>query len=104
MAKFYGVVGYANTTETSPGIWEETVVEKTHYGDILKTNKRSQQVETLNKDILTNTSISIVADAYATENFFTIRYVEWMGAKWDVTSVEVQRPRLILALGGLYNG
>lgn len=104
MAKFYGVVGYANTTETSPGIWEEQIVEKTHYGDILKTNKRSQQVETLNKDILTNTSISIIADAYATENFFSIRYVEWMGAKWDVTSVDVQRPRLILALGGLYNG
>ena len=32
-----------------------------------------------------------------------MRYVEFMGAKWKISSVEVQYPRLILTVGGVYN-
>lgn len=105
MARFYGVIGYTNTTETAPGIWEEgNSIERSYYGDILKVNKRNQQTGNVNDDITTNTSISIVADAYANENFAAIKYVVWNGVKWKITSVDVQKPRLILALGGVYNG
>jgi hypothetical protein len=45
-----------------------------------------------------------MADAYANEHFFAIRYVEWAGVLWTVSMVEVQSPRLLLRLGEVYNG
>lgn len=104
MARFCGIVGYIDTKETSPGVWEEIPTEKTYRGDVTKNIKRYDSGENLNDDISLNNTISIIADAYAYQNYFAIRYVEWMGARWKVTSVEVQRPRLILSVGGVYNG
>lgn len=104
MGKFYGKVGYGETVETSPDIWEEQIVERAYYGDVLKNSRQWEKGEGLNDNLKINNSISVVADAYAYENFASIRYVEWMGAKWKVTNVEVQRPRLIFTLGGVYNG
>lgn len=66
--------------------------------------KRNEQGQSINDNITLNNSISIIADAYAYENFFAIQYVKVMGTAWKVTSVEVQRPRLILTLGGVWNG
>ena len=48
--------------------------------------------------------ISILSVPYAVNNFHSMRYIEFMGAKWKVSDVEVQYPRLLLTLGGLYNG
>lgn len=104
MGKFYGKVGYGETVETSPDIWEEQIVERAYYGDVLKNSRQWEKGEGLNDNLRINNSISVVADAYAYENFANIRYVEWMGAKWKVTNVEVHRPRLIFTLGGVYNG
>lgn len=101
--KYYGNVGYANSVETSPGVWKDKIVTRPYYGDILRNTRRLQTGEYLNDDISVGNSISIIADAYAYENFFSIRFVEWMGVKWKVDTVEVQRPRLILSLGGVYN-
>jgi hypothetical protein len=33
-----------------------------------------------------------------------MRYVEWMNARWKITSIDVKRPRVILTIGGVYNG
>lgn len=104
MARFYGEVGYAITKETSPGIWTEVFDRRNYYGDVTKNYRRLENSNNLNDNIRFDNIISIVADPYAYENYSTIRYVEWMGAKWKVTSVEVQSPRLILNLGGVYNG
>lgn len=104
MAKFCGVIGYAHNEQTSPGVWEETIVERKYYGDITKNSRRLNGGENLNDNIALTNIVSVMADAYAYENFFAIRYVEWMGANWKVSTVEVQRPRLILTLGGVYNG
>ena len=104
MAKYYGAIGYAETKETSPGIWTEAITERKYYGDVIRNARRLENGEHLNDDINVNNSISIVADAFAYENFFSMRYVTWMGARWKVTNVEVQRPRLILTIGGVYNG
>ena len=79
------------------------MIYKTYKGDVLRNYKRNQDGSKINTDIAVNNSISIVADPYAREHFFNIKCVEWQGALWTVSSVEVQYPRLILELGGLYN-
>jgi len=105
MAKFYGKVGYAvRAVEGNEGIWEDEMVERHLYGDVTRNTRRLVTGEDVNSDITTSNSISVVADAYALNNTFAIRYVEWMGSLWQVTDVEVQAPRLILRLGGVYNG
>ncbi len=105
MAKFHGRVGYsAAQAETSPGVWTDTIVERMYSGDILRNTRLSREGQNLNNDLSVGNSISIVADAYANEHFFAMRYVEWSGVLWTVSNVEVQRPRLILQLGEVYNG
>lgn len=106
MAKFYGKIGFGETVETpvGSGVFVDQIVENSYYGDILRNTRRSQPGEYLNNDITVSNSISVVADAYATEHFFAIRYLEWAGTKWTVPDVEVQYPRLILQLGEVYNG
>lgn len=104
MNKFCGSVGFGQTVDKGNGVWEEVVVERTYRGDVTRRSTKWQGAEQLNDDLNVNHHISIVADPYAYEHFYAIRYVWWMGARWKVTSVEVQRPRLILVIGGVYNG
>ena len=104
MARFHGVVGYSDTVETKPGVWTETVIERVYSGDILRNTRRWEPSQQVNDNLNINNQISIVADAYAYDHFFAMRYIKWMGTLWKVTNVEVQRPRLILTIGGVYNG
>ena len=104
MAKFYGVIGYAVTKETAPGVWTEEIAEQSYYGDLTRNMRRLQDSGDLNDDINVANEISIVADPYANANFHSMRYVAFMGAKWKISKVDVQYPRLILTLGGVYNG
>lgn len=104
MAKFYGEIGYAETSETSPGVWTEGITERKYSGDVLRNSKRWQAGENLNDDLTVNNEISIIADPFANQNFQSMRYIKWMGAYWKITKVDVQRPRLILTIGGVYNG
>ena len=104
MAKFFGKIGYAETIETTPGVWEEKITEREYFGDLIRNTRSLQSGEQLNDDINISNEISIVADPFAYENFHSMRYVEFMNAKWKISSIEVQYPRLILSVGGLYNG
>lgn len=107
MARFFGAVGYADGVTETPadsGVWVEQIVEYNYSGDIVRNTRRLDEADKVNLDISVGNSISIVADAYANEHFFAIRYVRWAGVLWTVTNVEVQAPRLILRLGGVYNG
>lgn len=104
MAKFYGMIGYVVTKETEPGIYEEVVVENAYYGDVLKDSRRLQERAKVNDDITISNRISIIADPFANNHFHSMRYVEMMGSKWKITDVEVAFPRLILSIGGVYNG
>lgn len=103
MSKFYGEIGYAETVETTPGVWEEHIVKRNYYGELVRNTRRLQTTDQLNDDINIANEISIIADPFANQNFHTMRYVEFMGSKWKITSVEVKYPRLILTIGGLYN-
>lgn len=104
MAKFYGNIGYINTMEVEPGYWEEQIIERPYYGDLTRNTSRYQSSGGVNDDINISNNISILADPYANENFQHMRYVEFMGTKWKITNVEVQYPRIILTVGGVYNG
>jgi hypothetical protein len=104
MAKFYGEIGYGVTEEVRPGVYQDVITEYKYYGDVIRNTRRLENGDKVNNDLSVGNSISVVADAYANQNFFAIRYVRWAGALWTVSEVEVQSPRLILRLGGVYNG
>lgn len=104
MAKFFGTIGFnEGTVETTPGVWEQQIVEHQYYGDLIRNNRRLQPSNGLNDNISISNEISIVADPYANANFHSMRYVDFMGTKWKITNVDVQFPRLILTLGGVWN-
>lgn len=106
MARFYGPVGYGEPVENPPasGIWVDEMVEEFYSGDVIRDARKLESGEQLNNDITVVNRISIVANQYAFQNFFKIKYVGWMGGLWTVPNVDVQAPRLILSLGSVYNG
>lgn len=103
MAKFYGIIGYAEQVETVPGVHGEEITERPYYGDLIRNTRRYESASQLNDNLNIANEISIIADPFAYQNFHAMRYVEFMGAKWKITTVEVQYPRLILTVGGVYN-
>ena len=104
MAKFYGKIGYAERVETVPGYWEDKIVERSYYGDLIRNTRMLQNSGEVNDNINISNQLSIVADPYANKHFYSMRYVELGGAKWKITNVDVQFPRLVLTIGGVYNG
>lgn len=103
--KYYGLVGFGTTaTAEDDDTWKEEITERPYFGDILKHVYTTQSADKLTKDVQVNMQISIIADEFANQFMHLIRYAEWRGVKWQVTSVDPQRPRLILSLGGVYNG
>ena len=102
MAKWFGKIGYVVTEETEPGVWEETVTEREYFGDMTSDRRKRQNSGEVNDDINLSNVISIVADPFAYQNCSNKAYVEIMGSKWKISDVEVQRPRLILTVGGVY--
>ena len=103
MAKFCGIIGYVITKETEPGIYVEEIVENQYYGNVIKNTRRLQEGAKVNDDITISNQVSIIADPFANNNFHAMKYVVFMGAKWKVSEVTVEYPRLILSIGGLYN-
>lgn len=103
MAKWYGQVGFAVTEETSLDVWTEMIKEYPYYGDILFNNRSLERDNEVNNEVSISNKISFVADPYARENFHEIKYATFMGTKWRVNSVEVQYPRLIMTLGGVWH-
>ena len=106
MTKWFGKIGYAQEgVEIRPGVFSEKIVERDYYGDVLRNSRRLQSSsDSINDDINVSNEISVVSDAYAMNHFYSIRYITFCGARWKVTNVEVQPPRLIYTLGGVYNG
>ena len=103
MAKFYGNIGFAESVETEPGVWVQEVTSRPYYGDLVRNFRKLENSGGVNDNVNISNEISIVSDPYANQNFHLIKYIEFMGTKWKVSNVEVQYPRLILTVGGLYN-
>lgn len=104
MAKFYGEIGYAETVETSPGVWTDRVITRNYYGELTRISRRLQTANQVNDNISIANEISILSDPYANDHFHAMRYIEFNGTKWKIANVEVRYPRLILTTGGVYNG
>lgn len=105
MAKWYGKIGYAETVETEPGDYNEEIIEKSYFGEVIRNARTLQNSgNSTNHDVNISNQISIVADPYANNHIFAMRYVEFQGAKWKISNVDIQYPRLTLTVGGLYNG
>ena len=102
--KFYGPVGFAEPVEKRPGVKMLVPVEHSYAGDVLRRSVRFQNGESVNDAISPQNQISILADPYARNHVGSMKYVKWMGTAWKITDVSVQYPRLILTLGGAYNG
>jgi hypothetical protein len=103
MARYHGLIGYAQTVETTPGVWKEQITARDDEGEFVRNARKLQTASQINDNVNVANEISIVADPFANENFHSMRYIEYMGAKWKITNVEVRYPRLILTIGGLYN-
>lgn len=104
MAKYYGEIGFVDTVETSPGIWEEKIIIRRYAGDVTRNTRRYNTVnDQINDNLNISNDISIVADPYASQNFHKIRYITYMGSKWKINNVEVNFPRLILHISDIYN-
>ena len=104
MAKFSGIIGFITTSQTSPGVYTPVVEEKDYVGDFIRNAQSWRNGEGLNSDLTYNSRISIVADPYLLDNISYIRYAKFGEGSWEITNVEFQRPRLILTMGGVYNG
>lgn len=102
--KFSGMIGFVTIEEVRPGINKPVAVEKFYKGDVLRKMVRWQPAEKATDDININNQISIVANPYVYEHLHEIRYVVWRNVPWKVTSIEDKRPRVILEIGGVYNG
>lgn len=103
MPRYYGTIGFQEQVETAPGVWREKIVERQYRGEITRNQLRWNSGSEMNDDLRIDNAISIVFDPYLEQNISSIRYVTWMGSKWKVTSLSIQRPRVVLQLGGLYN-
>ena len=108
MSKWFGKIGYAVSEQTEPGLWENTIVEREYYGDMTSNRFKRQTSgevnDNINYKVYTTDLNSTVADPFAYQNCSSIAYVYIMGDKWKITDVEIQHPRLILTVGGVYNG
>lgn len=105
MAKWYGTIGYVKQVEKSPGVFGNDVTERKYTCNVIRNSRGwSNPSEGTNDNLTLNNQISIVADSFAIDNSAFIKYVEMMGAKWKITNIEIKRPRLVLTVGGLYNG
>lgn len=103
MSKFFGNIGYAINKEIRPGVWADEVEIRSYYGDVIRDTRQYQTSDSLNDNLNVSNQFSIVADPFAYENFHSMKYIEYMGAKWKISNIEVKYPRLILTVGGVYN-
>lgn len=105
MSKWFGKIAFATQVEYEPGCWEDQVVERPYYGDLISNRWKREKSNWVNDNINLSNQISIVADPFALSHVSTIVYIEHMRAKWCVTDIDTsQFPRLILTVGGVYNG
>lgn len=104
MAKYAGLAGYVTEEETSPGVWSATESIRSVQGDVLRSASMFQASGKVNSDITLQHRISLVGDSYLYERFYDLKWLEYAGAKWEITYIEVSRPRVIVTLGGIYRG
>lgn len=103
MAKYYGNIGFATQVETSPGIWEDAIVPRPYKGDVLRSGRKyDSSSDGVNDDFGITNEFSIISDAFLYSHIPALRYLEYLGSKFKITSVEIDRPRVRIKVGGVY--
>jgi hypothetical protein len=102
--KYSGKVGFATQVETSPGVWDDTIVEKDYIGDVVQRTERLDNAESITPRYRTTTSFSVLADAVLNERRSDIRYIRYKGVAWAVSSVILKYPRMEMYIDEEYNG
>lgn len=102
MAKYYGNIGFATQVETSPGIWEDAIVRRLYKGDVIRNSRRYDNAEGINDEFSLGNTFSIISDAFLYSHIPALRYLEYLGAKFKITSVDIDRPRVTISVGGVY--
>lgn len=104
MSKFAGLVGYVTQEESVPGVWSPVENPKMMKGDIIRQSSTNQNGDKVNSDVSLNHRVSLLGDAYAFNNYYSLKWIQLNGRKWEISSVELQRPRIVVTVGGLWNG
>lgn len=104
MGKYHGFIGFGTNEEKATDIWDDSIIERHYYGDIERNATRYSQSDTLSGDLQITNQFSIIGDTFAFRNYTRIRYITWQGERWMVSSVEEKYPRLIINIGGIFNG
>lgn len=102
MAKYYGNIGFAVQAETSPGVWEDVIEDRPYKGDVLSNSRRFDPSENVNDDFVLSNRFSIISDAFLYSHIPAMRYLEFMGSKFKIVSVTINRPRVDISVGGVY--
>lgn len=105
MPRYYGRIGFVDTVETpsGSGIWKEVATERYYMGELVRNTRRWEHGEHLNDDLAINNEVEIVIDEYLQNHFHTLRYLEFAGTFWKISSITVEHPHLRLEIGGVYN-
>lgn len=105
MNRFYGVIGFSVNEKTAPGVWEPSITERPYKGDIILNSRRYENnSDSTNDNLVVNHKVSVVSDSFMDDHIGSMLYVEFEKYKWKITNVEISYPRVILTLGGVYNG
>ena len=102
--KWAGKLGFCESVETEPSVWEDVVTERQAYGDVLQAGRRFDLGDKVNGDVTVTNRLSILADPWTRDHIFCLKYATFCGTAWVVSNAEVQYPRIILTLGGVYHG
>jgi len=102
--KYYGMIGFLKLVEKPGSVWEEEIVEHPYKGDVLRFSVQYPKGSGLNDDVKLSNEIQIVADSFAYQNAHLMKYVTYLNAKWTITNITIDRPRITLSIGGEYNG
>jgi len=104
MTRFWGNIGINRGTQTTaPGIIENVIEEMKVKGEI-RNVKASWSQQAMNDGIRMQHLLSVVTPEDSEIDFNEVVYIVWQGRKWAVTSIQYNRPRVELTMGGLYNG
>lgn len=104
MAKYCDIIGFCISEDQGNGIFKDRILEKRYKGEIIRQSANNVQNDNLNGDLILNARINILADPYTIRYIGTIKYAYYMNVCWKVTSFELQYPRILISLGGVYNG
>lgn len=102
--RFYNAIGIGGTVEVAQGVWDDLIVERLYRGTVIRNARKYSEGESVNDNLSVSNSISVVSDTYLIDHLFDLRYIRWSGTLWKISDIEIERPRLILRLGGVYNG